>query len=176
MDPFLGEIMLNGYSFPVRGWAFCNGQLLPIAQNTALFSILGTTYGGNGQTTFALPDLRGRIPVHFGQGPGLSPYDLGESSGVENVTLTVAQLPAHNHPVQVNNGDGSLDTPIGNFFAGPGADRDLYLYNAANTGGNAQLNALALNPTGSAQPHPNIMPYNTISFSIALEGVFPSRN
>ena len=101
-SPFIGQITLFAGNFAPRGWAFCNGQLLSIAQNTALFSILGTTYGGNGQTTFALPDLRGRVPVHAGQGPGLSNYDLGQQGGAESVTLTTAQMPAHTHPANAN--------------------------------------------------------------------------
>src|SRR6185503_17212020 len=118
-EPFLGMIIIVPYNFAPRGWAFCNGQILPIAQNTALFSLLGTTFGGNGQTTFALPDLRGRVPNSSGQGPGLSSYDLGQVGGVESETLTINQLPAHNHQVAcLQNGDATLPRP-GNSFLAP---------------------------------------------------------
>src|SRR5262245_44407760 len=121
MDPFIGQLMLVPYNFAPRGWALCNGQILPIAQNTALFSLLGTTYGGNGQTTFALPDLRGRVPISSGQGPGLSNYDLGEVGGVETVTLTTTQMPAHGHPVSANSGDPNDSSPANSYPAGNGA-------------------------------------------------------
>ena len=112
-EPFLGQIMLVGFNFAPVGWALCNGQILSITQNTALFSLLGTTYGGNGTTTFALPDLRGRAAVGFGQGPGLSNYDLGQSTGTETVTLTVGQMPAHNHMVAANAANGNVSSPSG---------------------------------------------------------------
>src|SRR4051812_113885 len=117
--PFLGEIRMVGFNFAPRGWALCNGQILSIAQNTALFSILGTTYGGNGQTTFALPDLRGRVPVSAGQGPGLSSYDLGQVTGSENVTLTVQQLPAHSHNIAADATAGNVGSPSGAHLAQP---------------------------------------------------------
>jgi microcystin-dependent protein len=110
-QPFLGEIRMFGFNFPPRGWALCNGQILSIAQNTALFALLGTMYGGNGQTTFALPDLRSRVPLHMGQGPGLSSYTLGQAAGSESVTLTTPQLPSHNHPVACNSDDATSGDP-----------------------------------------------------------------
>ncbi len=175
-EPYIGEIIMGGFNFAPQSYAFCNGQILPISQNTALFAILGTTYGGNGTTTFALPNLQGRVAVGFGSGPGLSSYSLGQMSGVENVTLTNTEIPAHNHLVNSNSGDGTSSTPINNFFAGPSADRDLAAYNAATTGGTVNMNVNATGITGSSLPHNNIMPYQVINFCIALQGVFPSRN
>src|SRR6059058_5081907 len=121
-QPFLGEVRAISWNFAPKGWAFCNGQILPINQNTALFSILGTTYGGNGVTTFALPDLRSRIPVHFGQGPGLSPYSLGQVSGTENVTLLITEMPAHVHTAQGLNGTGNLGPTTNNEWANVGSN------------------------------------------------------
>ncbi len=175
-EPFIGEIIIGGFNFAPRGYAFCNGQTLSIASNTALFSILGTTYGGNGQTTFALPNLQGRMAIGFNQGPGLTPYSLGEQSGVESTTLLSTQMPAHTHSVQSNGGDGTQESPIGNFFAGPGADRDLYTYNAATSGTAANLNPSAVSINGSSLPHNNMMPYLALNFCIATQGIFPSRN
>ena len=170
-EPFLGEIIMFGGNFAPRGWAFCSGQLLSIAQNTALFSILGTTYGGNGQTTFALPDLRGRVPIHPGSGPGLSPYSLGEQGGVENVTLLITQMPAHGHVATSNASTAAAnDTlPTGNFLAS-----DNQYQTASNTQMNA--NAVTIAPSGGSQPHANIQPFTCVNFIIALEGIFPSRN
>ncbi len=156
--------------------ALCNGQILAIAQNTALFSIFGTTYGGNGTANFALPDLRGRAPIGFGQGPGLSDYSLGEISGQENVTLIQTEMPVHNHAVQSNNGDGTQASPVNNYFAGPGADRDLFVYNAATSGGTTNMNPQAVGIAGGSQPHNNMQPYQTVNYCIALQGIFPSRN
>lgn len=170
-EPFIGMIATFGFNFAPRGWAMCNGQLLPIAQNTALFSLLGTTYGGNGQTTFALPDLRGRVPIHFGQGPGLSNYDLGQVGGTETNTLTVNQMPAHSHPATLHaSTQPANDTlPTGNYLADGGA------YQSAT---NTQMNAGAVTNgnSGGNQPTPNIQPYLAINTCIALEGIFPSRN
>jgi microcystin-dependent protein len=175
-DPFIGEIIIGGWNFAPRGWAFCNGQIISIAQNTALFSLLGTTYGGNGQTTFALPNLQGRVAIGFGQGPGLSSYSLGQQAGEENHTLLATEMPVHNHLVNSNNGDGSLNTPVNNFFAGPGADRDLFWYNNANTGGTPTMNPAAIGLSGSNLPHNNLMPSLAVNYCIALQGIFPSRN
>lgn len=171
-EPFLGMIATFGFNFAPRGWAMCSGQILPIAQNTALFSLLGTTYGGNGQTTFALPDLRSRVPIHFGQGPGLSSYDLGQSAGTENVTLTVNQMPAHPHPFQIlaNEGDANSKVPLNTFFSGQSAN----FYNTAQDGTKMGPQTTAI--AGGSQPHTNIQPYLAINFCIALEGIFPSRN
>ena len=167
-DPFLAEIKLFAGNFAPRGWAFCNGQILSIAQNTALFSLLGTTYGGNGQTTFALPDLRGRVPVHPGQGPGLSNVTLGQAAGSENVTLQQTQMPAHGHLVAASNGGAGGSRPAGNFLAAGGS------YAAASDG--TTMNPGMVQNTGGSQPHENRQPYLGLNFIIALEGVFPSRN
>lgn len=175
-SPFIGEICIVGFNFAPRDFQLCNGQLLSIASNTALFSILGTTYGGNGQTTFALPNLQGRVANGMGQGPGLSSYSLGELSGTENVTLTQQQMPIHNHLVNSNNSDGALNTPVNNYFAGPSADKDQYLYNAATAGSTPALNAQATGLTGGSFPHNNIMPYQVVNFCIAVQGIYPSRN
>jgi microcystin-dependent protein len=166
--PFIGQISMFGGNFAPRSWAFCNGQIQTIAQNTALFSILGTTYGGNGQTTFALPDLRGRVPIHPGQGPGLSNYSLGQQGGTETVTLITQQIPAHNHSLVGNNTAANDNLPNGNALA----DSAIY----TNAAPNAQMNAASIGNTGGNQPHPNIQPYLCINFIIALSGIFPSRN
>lgn len=172
-DPFVAEIRILPFNFAPRGWAFCDGQLLPLSQNTALFSLLGTTYGGNGQTNFALPDLQGRAPMHPGQGPGLSLHDLGEESGSETVTLLNTELPAHTHTMRANSGDGVSPTPASNVSSGPGADRDLFLYK--NGPPNATMRADAAGIAGSSLPHNNMMPYLTMNFCIALQGVYPPR-
>jgi microcystin-dependent protein len=177
-EPFLGMIAIYGFNFAPRGWAMCSGQILPIAQNTALFSLLGTTYGGNGQTTFALPDLRSRWPLHFGQGPGLSSYDLGQAAGSESVTMTVNQMPAHQHtyvPRQAASGNSADNAnPDGAFPAKAGVD--MY---TGTTDGTFMGSPTAVQTTGIAggsQPTPIIQPYLAINFCIALEGIFPSRN
>lgn len=171
-EPFIGMIILVPYNFAPRGYAFCQGQILPIAQNTALFSLLGTTYGGNGQTTFALPDLRGRVPNSSGQGPGLSNYDLGQLSGTENTTLTINQIPAHNHiyaPL-ANSGDASASKPAGKYPAlTPAA-----AYAPTNDG--TAMGSQNTNVAGGSQPFSNLQPYLTLNYCIALEGIFPSRN
>lgn len=169
-EPFLGMIIIVPYNFAPRGWAFCNGQILPIAQNTALFSLLGTTFGGNGQTTFALPDLRGRVPNSAGQGPGLSSYDLGQVGGTENTTLTVNNLASHNHSANCFSDDANAAVPSGNVLAN--APSNMY----ATVAPNAQMNPLAIGLTGGNQPFSILGPYLTLNFCIALEGIFPSRN
>ena len=176
-EPFLGMIIIVPYNFSPRGWAFCNGQILPIAQNTALFSLLGTTYGGNGQTTFALPDLRGRVPNSSGQGPGLSSYDLGQVGGVESETLTINQMPSHNHLVNAVNGTGTAAKPAGNLLSNlsidpPPSSANVYT-NVAATG---QMAPTMITNTGGSQPFSVLQPYLTLNFCIALEGIFPSRN
>lgn len=170
-EPFLAQIMLFGGNFAPRGWAFCNGQILSISQNTALFSLLGTTFGGNGQTTFALPDLRGRVPIHPGQGPGLSNYSPGQQGGTESNTLTQGQMPAHTHAAALNaSSNPSSDTlPNGNFLA----EGNSYT-NTTNAQMNA--NAVSLGVAGGSQPFPILQPYLGVNFIIALEGIFPSRN
>jgi microcystin-dependent protein len=171
-EPFLGEIRMGGWNFAPQGWALCNGQLLSISQNTALFSLLGTTYGGNGQTTFALPDLRGRVPVHFGQGPGLSNYDQGQVGGTESVTLTPNQMPVHNHHVNSYDNQGSSGTPTGNFPAADGTGFTADWNDTSST----QMAPGMLTNSGGGQPHSNIQPFLTVNFVIALQGIFPSRN
>lgn len=168
-EPFIGEIRLLPYNFAPNGWALCNGQIMSIAQNTALFSLLGTTYGGNGQTTFALPDLRGRVAVSSGQGPGLSDYTLGEQSGLESVTLTQGQMPIHNHGVNCSTGDPDQGNPRNGFPANAPS------YAAGATAG-ATMNAGMIANTGGNQPHENRSPYLVLNYCIALVGIFPSRN
>jgi microcystin-dependent protein len=172
-EPFIGEIRMVGFNFAPRGWALCNGQILSIQQNTALFSLLGTTYGGDGRTTFALPDLRSRVPLHQGQGPGLSNRTLGEQSGQEAVTLTTAQLPAHAHSAQCSSGKGNTNSPTGKLWS-----KDAGVQSATYTG-NAPDGAMAANAignTGNGQPHENMPPFLAVTFVIALEGIYPSRN
>jgi microcystin-dependent protein len=176
MDPFLAQIKIFACNFAPNGWAFCNGQILPISQNTALFSLLGTTYGGNGTTNFALPNLQGCSPLSQGQGPGLSDYSLGQIGGSPTVTLITSQMTAHNHVAAANNGDGSLPNPTGNVWAGPGADRDLYWYSPYVSGQTVNMAPNILSLTGGGQPHNNLMPYLTLNYCIALSGVFPARN
>lgn len=167
MESLLGEIRMFAGNFAPRGWAICDGQLLSIAQHQALFSILGTIYGGDGRTTFALPDLRGRVAVGEGQGPGLSAYRLGAKSGTETVTLDVSQLPAHNHAIGANSGGGNDASPS-NAVSAEGGE-DIY-HNQPNAN---------MQPTGSAggsQPHENRQPYQVIHYIICMEGVYPSRS
>ena len=174
-EPFIGQIMMFGGNFAPRGWAFCSGQLLSISQNTALFSLLGTTYGGNGQTTFALPDLRSRVPVHAGQGPGLSSYSLGQQGGTETVTLLQANLPPHTHPV---NAAGTAPAPAAaapaNNFLAPAARGAPPIFSTGP--GNTAMNAGMIGNTGSGTPVPNLQPFTVVHFIIALEGIYPSRN
>lgn len=171
-EPFIGEIFMGGYNFAPRGYATCQGQILSIAQNTALFSLLGTTYGGNGQTTFALPDLRGRVPMGEGQGPGLSSRTLGETAGSESVTLLQNQMPAHNHLMNAVSEPGDLSTPQGAYLANTGAlDKE---YKTTGTVVNMNTNMVAA--AGGSQPHNNIQPYLVLNIYIAIEGIFPSRN
>jgi microcystin-dependent protein len=167
--PYLGEIRMFAGNFAPRGWAFCNGQLLPIAQNSALFSLLGTTYGGDGRTTFALPDLRGRVPLHPGTGPGLTTRRLGEKSGGESVTLAVSQVPSHSHTVAPGavSGQGNTSWPAG---SAPAAGRNFHSTAAPDV----SMRATVSTNTGGGQSHPNMQPYLGISFIIALQGVYPS--
>lgn len=170
-DPFVAEIRIFPFNFAPRGWAWCDGQLLPLSQNTALFSLLGTTYGGNGKSNFALPDLQGRAPMHPGQGPGLSLHDLGETGGSETVTLLESEIPAHAHALRANNTLAEAATPAGNSIA-------RLTFNAYQTNVSANLVSMApeaLAPAGGDQPHNNLQPYLTFYFCIALQGVFPPR-
>ena len=168
---FVAEIRIFPCNFAPRGWAWCDGQILPISQNTALFSLLGTTYGGNGQSTFALPDLQGRAPMHPGQGPGLSLHDLGEESGSETVTLLESEMPAHAHSARGSDEDDDSLNPQGHSFG-----KLSVIYKA--TSPPVALGAMApesLSPAGGDQPHNNMQPYLTLYFNIALQGVFPPR-
>jgi microcystin-dependent protein len=172
MDPILASIMIFGGNFAPKGWAFCNGQILSINQNQALFSLLGTTYGGNGTTNFALPDLRGRVPMHMGQGPGLSNYVLGQSAGTETNTILVSNMPAHNHTLNAVTNAGDTSVPTGAFLGNTGALDKEY----KSTGTTTPMNAGTIGNTGSSIPLNNIQPYLTFSFCIALVGIFPSQN
>ena len=169
-DQYIGEIRMFGGNFAPQEWAMCNGQLLPISQNDALFALIGTTYGGDGIQTFALPNLQGRVPIHVGQGAGLSSYVQGQTGGVENVTLAAVQLPSHSHPAQASSaGSGSSD-PTGNVWASSAATKQ---YAASSSG---TMAAGAVGVTGSGTPHLNIMPVLAVTFIIALVGVFPTRS
>jgi microcystin-dependent protein len=173
-QPFLGEIRAFPYNFAPRNWAFCSGQILSISQNTALFSLLGTTYGGNGQTNFALPDLRGRLAVSSGQGPGLTDYPLGSESGTETVTLLSSQMPAHNHSANCTNVMANQPSPSGNVWAADGAGiTSEYGPAVANP---PQMTSRAIGSTGGNQPHSNMMSYLVLNYCIALSGIFPARN
>ncbi len=191
LEPFIGEISMFGGNFAPKNWAFCNGQILSIAQNTALFSLLGTTYGGNGVNTFALPNLQGRSPIHWGQGPGLSNVTLGQVSGSETVTLIQTEMPAHTHAVTGGGGQASVslkcssqagnsDSPAGNIAAATPAGDEQYADAASANGTMAPATVTIPSPTlgitGGSQPHENRCPYLAISFIIALTGIFPSRN
>jgi microcystin-dependent protein len=170
-QPFLGEVMLFAGNFAPVGWAFCNGQLLPISQNTALFSLLGTMYGGNGISTFALPDLRGRAPMHFGQGPGLSNYVEGQAGGEEVHTLATAEMPAHSHAAYGDAANGVSDVPTNQLPARNPAG--IPAYGAAAT---AQLASNHIAAAGSSSPHNNLQPFLVINYCIALQGIYPSRS
>jgi microcystin-dependent protein len=170
MEPFIGQIMLFAGNFAPKGWAFCNGQLLSISQNSAVFALLGTTYGGDGVTTFALPDLRGRVPLHFGSGPGLTPRDLGESSGSESITLLQTQIPAHNHVLNAINNPADVSVPTSNILA------TATTYSDRSASADTTLSANSIGSTGGGQPHDNMQPYLGLNFVIALEGIFPSRS
>lgn len=166
-EPFLSEIRLMSFNFPPKGWTFCNGQFLPINQNQALFALLGTTFGGNGQTTFALPDLRGRTPIHVGNG-----HTLGERGGEQAHTLTISELPTHTHTLQAANVSAPVNTPTGSEVLANSSGSNLY-------GPASNLAAMAANSVtsvGGSQAHLNMQPFLTISFCIALQGIFPSRN
>jgi microcystin-dependent protein len=179
MDPFLGEIRMVGWNFAANGWALCNGQLMPISQNQALFALLGTTYGGNGTTTFALPNLQGRVPIHQGTGLGLSPYTIGESSGSENITLLPNQMPAHNHLMGVSNLPGAVADPTNAILAqgNSGAGRSpVAVSDYVSTAATGTLAPAAIASSGGNQPHSNIQPFLCINFIIALTGIFPPRS
>jgi microcystin-dependent protein len=170
-EPYLGQIAMVGFNFAPVGWAFCNGQLMPINQNTALFSLIGTFYGGDGVTTFALPDLRGRVPIHQGAGPGLRNYVVGQTGGEEQVSLTIAQIPAHTHPLLGQSALGNSASPTGNIWA---AQSRLNVFSSAVP--DSPMGAGAIGMAGSGLPHDNRSPYLSITYIIALEGVYPSQN
>jgi len=172
MDPFVAEIRIFPFNFAPKGWAFCDGQILPLSQNTALFSLLGTTYGGDGKSNFALPNMQGNAPMHPGQGPGLSLHDLGETGGSETVSLLESEIPSHSHSMGAQNVPlGTVQTPTGNVFSHPASGN---LFNKANP---VVVNMAdqTLAPAGGDQPHNNMQPYLTLNFCIALQGVFPPR-
>jgi microcystin-dependent protein len=164
-EPFVGEIRMFAGNFPPAGWAFCEGQPLPISENEILFQLIGTTFGGDGESTFNLPDLRGRVPVHQGTGGGTT-YTLGESGGVEQVTLTVQQIPTHTHAFLASTATGTSPSPVDNVLA---ANNVVSMYKATTP-----MNAAAAGPAGGSQPHENLQPYLCIDFIISLFGVFPS--
>lgn len=171
-SPYVGEIRMFGASFAPAGWAFCDGQLMPISQNETLFNLIGTTYGGDGQETFAMPDLQGRVPVHQGQGPGISQnYQLGEKGGVESVTLNTQQIPTHNHAFLASTTAGNSVVPTGN-VTGNSGQVTFYALGTAIT----NMFGTAITPVGGSQPHENMQPYLAISFIISLFGIFPSQN
>jgi microcystin-dependent protein len=168
-DPFVAEIRIFPFNFAPKGWAWCDGQLLPLSQNTALFSLLGTTYGGDGKSTFALPDLQGRAPMHPGQGPGLSLHDLGETGGSETVTLLESEIPSHSHAMSGSLDDDDSTTPVAHLLGG------LSVVYAPGNSPVVAMSPNALAPAGGDQPHNNLQPYLTFYFCIALQGVFPPR-
>ena len=171
MDPFVAEIRIFPFNFAPKGWALCNGQLLPISQNTALFSLLGTTYGGDGKSNFALPDLQGNAPMHPGQGPGLSLHDLGETGGSEHVTLLESEMTLHSHTFRANNTNADSGIPTESSVGRTG-------FNAYQTAINSNLTLMApqgLPMAGGSLPHNNMQPYLTVNFCIAMQGVFPPR-
>ena len=170
-EPFVGEIRMFAGNFAPRGWAFCDGQLLAVTQNEALFSLLGTIYGGDGRTTFGLPDMRGRIPIHAGSGPGLTNRRLGVKFGPEKVTLTVNQLPSHTHPMRASTGVGNSNDPHNKVLSNS-PSVDLYIEDPPTSA----MAATAITSVGGSQTHNNMAPFLGINFIIALVGIFPSRN
>ena len=172
---FIGQIMMTGFNFAPRFWALCNGQLLPINQNQALFSLLGTQYGGNGTTNFALPDLRSRTPIGYASSvdPGWQPpaVQIGQASGVENVTLLSTNLPSHTHQLNATSSNGTTRNPNNAIYA----SSSVSLF-SGSSGPAVPLNQATVSPNGGNQPHPNLQPYSVINFCIALSGIFPSRN
>lgn len=172
MDPFVAEIRIFPFNFAPKGWAFCDGQLLPLSQNTALFSLLGTTYGGDGKSNFALPDMQGNVPMHPGQGPGLSLHDLGETGGSQSVSLLESEIPSHSHGVLANVNPANLaaPSPARSFArAAPGSAYKI------PPGAMTTFSDQAIAPAGGDQPHNNMQPYLTLNFCIALQGVYPPR-
>jgi microcystin-dependent protein len=180
MEPYLGQIIMVAFNYAPRGWALCNGSILSISQNQALFALLGTTYGGNGQTTFALPDLRGRLLIHPGQGPGLPTYVLGEVAGLPTTTLSVNNLPPHNHPILASSADGTQSNP-GNAFPAianviPERGADPIGVNAYSSTANSTMASTMVGNAGGGQPFNNMPPYLAVNYIIATQGIFPSRS
>lgn len=171
-EPFVGEIRMFAGNFAPRGWAFCDGQLLAVSQNDALFSLLGTIYGGDGRTTFGLPDLRGRLPIHAGSGPGLSPRRLGAKGGSENETLTVNQLPSHSHRLQAKAAVATVRNPQGKVLAQPAT----FIYTQVPTSPLVNFSSKAVGNVGGSRSHVNLMPFLCIHFIISLVGIYPSRH
>jgi microcystin-dependent protein len=172
MDPFVAEIRIFPFNFAPKGWAFCDGQILPLSQNTALFSLLGTTYGGDGKSNFALPNMQGNAPMHPGQGPGLSLHDLGETGGSETVSLLESEIPSHSHPLMSLGAPGNRTSPVANSIARASAGNAYFPQTGATLVAMADQ---ALAPAGGDQPHNNMQPYLTLNFCIALQGVYPPR-
>jgi microcystin-dependent protein len=173
MDPFVAEIRIFPFNFAPKGWAFCDGQILPLSQNTALFSLLGTTYGGDGKSNFALPNMQGNAPMHPGQGPGLSLHDLGETGGSETVSLLESEIPSHSHALTAQSNPGNVKLPSSavTFARSGGAAENTY----AVPGSFVNMADQTLAPQGGDQPHNNMQPYLTLNFCIALQGVYPPR-
>ncbi|MBK8475358.1 MAG: phage tail protein [Opitutaceae bacterium] len=170
-DPFVAEIRIFPFNFAPKGWAWCDGQLLPLSQNTALFSLLGTTYGGNGKSNFALPDLQGRAAMHPGQGPGLSLHDLGETGGSDTVSLLESEIPSHSHTLRARNDQADTPKPSASSLAHP----TTATYQTVTNSALVPMAPAALAPAGGDQPHNNLQPYPTFYFCIAMQGVFPPR-
>ncbi len=170
-EPFVGEIKLVGFTFAPIGWAFCDGQTMSISDNDELFTLIGTTYGGDGQQTFNLPNLNGRAIIHRGQGPGLSAYSEGDFGGVENVTLSAAQIPAHVHPVRSSTQIGTEGSPVNHFLS----DSSLALGNTYDTNPSGIMPPATIRPSGLGQPHQNMQPFLAMNYVIALVGIFPPR-
>ena len=173
MDPFVAEIRIFPFNFAPVGWAFCDGQILPLSQNTALFSLLGTTYGGDGKSNFALPNMQGNAPMHPGQGPGLSLHGLGETGGSDTVSLLESEIPSHAHALMASSTISSKPSPAGNSLARISSGGTPYV--AAAGAPLVSFSPTALTPVGGDQPHNNMQPYLTLNFCIALQGVFPPR-
>jgi microcystin-dependent protein len=178
-DQYIGELRMFGFTFAPNGWALCNGQILPISQNTALFSLLGTTYGGNGTTNFALPNLQGNVPINSGQGPGLSSYVLGQTGGEQNVTLIQSQMPAHNHTLPAVAATATSSSPGGGGMVaeGKGSGRGAFTINSYSAAsGSTNLNPALAGQSGGNMPHNNMQPYLVMNWCIALNGIFPPRS
>jgi microcystin-dependent protein len=169
-DPYLGEIRMFAGNFAPAGWAFCDGATMAISENDTLFNLIGTTYGGDGQTTFNLPNLQSRVPVHYGTGPALSTYGLGEVGGVESVTLTSQQMPVHNHPFVATTDPGTASNAQGRLVAASPSD-SLYIQDSPSV----TMAAQSLGPSGGSQPHSNLMPHIAINYIISLFGIYPSQ-